>query len=506
MTINSKQTLLQSETSISLSDGSGCDIYSLGLVTVDSTAKLFGFENIYAFLHLTFQEFLAAFHIASRDEDEQLQIIRDHVDRKEMLVVWKFYFGIIKLNDCQFQAILSGAQMNDMQKIQCAFESQQKNACDYIIDEKSGVLSFENHVFSPTDFNAIHFVLSRTSSDIDLVLNNCVLDQTGITNSSQINQIKSLTFITTHGIKQFEILNLFLRTNIPSLETLDLISQKLGEEEILALTANVTLSNLKVLKIKMPLKHSTPTYNPIQMLRQISFKSKNLAQVHYKYYRNKSESHKQCLSYLLEAFECEIVPLCNFPQNILSNLNVSLSRVTSFLCLSSVILIDCKIDDHGVQVLTKTQVSTMFDTLRLDINRITDTGAGFLSKLLSNYSRLKYLSLSYKHIGSDGAMALAGALVANRSLIELDLQFNAIGDEGAVAIAESIQDFPSELQLLLWNINITHEGQNKVLEYRPTTQVAEKMTEHVWKEVSVDNVDNAEFMVHILRSFYQQKT
>ena len=243
MTINSKQTLLQSETSISLSDGSGCDIYSLGLVTVDSTAKLFGFENIYAFLHLTFQEFLAACHIVSQDEDEQLQIICDHVGRKEMFVARKFYCGIIKLKDCQFQEILSGTQMNDMQKIQCAFESQQKNVCDYIIDEISGVLSFENHVFSPTDFNAIHFVLSTTSTDIDLELNNCVLDQTGITNTSQINQIKSLSFSTTYGIEQFEILNLFLMTKIPSLETLDLISQKLGEEEILALTANVTLSN-----------------------------------------------------------------------------------------------------------------------------------------------------------------------------------------------------------------------------------------------------------------------
>ena len=505
MTINSKQTLLQSETSISLSDGSGCDIYSLGLVTVDSTAKLFGFENVYAFLHLTFQEFLAAFHIASQDEDEELRIICDYVDRKEMLVVWKFYCGIIKLKDRQLQAILSGTQMNHMQKIQCAFEYQQKNACDYIIDKKSGVLSFENHVFSPTDFNAIHFVLSRTSSDIDLVLNNCVLDQTGITNTYQINQIKSLSFSTTYGIKQFEVLNLFLMTNIPSLETLDLISQKLGEEEILALTNNVTLSNLKILKIKMPLKASTPTYNPIQMLRRMSFNSKNLAKVQYKYYRNKSESHKQCLSYLLDAFECKIVPLCKFPENIFCNLNVDLSKVTSFLCLSSVILIDCKIDDHGVQVLTNTQFSTMFDTLRLDVNRITDTGAGFLSKLLSNCSILKHLSLSYNHVGSEGAMAFAGALVANHSLIELDLQGNAIGVEGAVAIAEAIKDFPSEFQLLLWNINITSEGRSKVLEYRRTAKIEERMTEHVWKEVSVDNVDNAEFVVHILRSFYQQK-
>ena len=498
MTINSKQTLLQSETSISLSDGSGCDIYSLGLVTVDSTAKLFGFENVYAFLHLTFQEFLAAFHIASQDEDEQLRIIRDHVDRKEMLVVWKFYCGIIKLKDCQFQAILSGAQMNDMQQIQCAFESQQKNACDYIIEEKSRVLSFENHVFSPTDFNAIHFVLSTTSSDIDLVLNNCVLDQTGITNTSQINQIKSLNFYTTYGIKQFEILNLFFMTNITSLETLDLISQKLGEEEILALTNNVTLSNLKFLRIKMPLIASTPTYNPIHLLRQISFKSKNLVQVHYKYYRNKFESHKQCLSYLLEAFECEIVPLSKFPGNILSNMNVSLSRVTSFFTLSSLILINCKIDDHGVQVLTKTQFSTMFDTLRLDVNIITDTGAGLLSKLLSNCSRLKYISLSCNHIGNKGAMALAGALVANPSLIELDLQCNAIGDEGALAIAKAIKDFPSEFQLLLWNIKITPEGQAKVLEYRQTAQIKKESTEHVCKKMSMATVYNAEFMVKIL--------
>ena len=500
MTINSKQTLLQSETSISLSDGSGCDIYSLGLVTVDSTAKLFGFENIYAFLHLTFQEFLAAFHIASQDEDEQLRIIRDHVDRKEMLVVWKFYCGIIKLNDCQFQAILSGAQMNDMQKIQCAFESQQKNACDYIIGEKSGVLSFENHVFSPTDFNAIHFVLSTTSSDIDLVLNNCVLDQTGITSTSQINQIKSLSFSTTYGIKQFEILNLFLMTNIPSLETLDLISQKLGEEEILALTANVTLYNLKHLRIKMPLKASTPTYNPIHLLRQIFFKSKNLLQVHYKYYRNKSESHKQCLSYLLEAFECEIVPLCKFPEHIFSNLNLSLSRVTSFFILSSLILINCNIDDNGVQVLTNTKINgTNLKILRLDVNRITDTSAEILSNLVSECTELQHLSLSCNHIGNKGAMALAGAVVSNHSLIELDLQCNAIGDEGALAIAEAIKDFPSEFQLLLWNVNITPEGLAKVLEYKQTAKIHEEKTEHTWTVVGMDSP----LMVHTLRFIYQ---
>ena len=60
MTTNPKQTIHQDETEIRLSDGSDCDVHSQGLVTVDSTAKMLDYEDLFFFLHLTFQEFFGA--------------------------------------------------------------------------------------------------------------------------------------------------------------------------------------------------------------------------------------------------------------------------------------------------------------------------------------------------------------------------------------------------------------------------------------------------------------
>ena len=129
------------------------------------------------------------------------------------------------------------------------------------------------------------------------------------------------------------------------------------------------------MKIKIPLITSYPTLDSIELLRRLSFSSKKL-EVHFQYCEDKFESQKQSLSYLLESFKCEIIPLCKFPSDIL---NVNLSRVTSFFTLSSLILINCNIDDHGVEVLTKTKPGTNLEILRLDVNRITDTGAETLS-------------------------------------------------------------------------------------------------------------------------------
>ena len=93
---------------------------------------------------------------------------------------------------------------------------------------------------------------------------------------------------------------------------MDLTTLNLGKQEILALTTDVTLSELKLLKIKIPLITSYPTFDSIELLRRLSFSSKKLEQVHFQYFEDKFESQKQSLSYLLESFKCEIIPLCKF--------------------------------------------------------------------------------------------------------------------------------------------------------------------------------------------------
>ena len=63
MTIESKQIVRSHDIGIQLSlNDRHCDEHTLGLVTIDYTAQLTGIDDTYTFLHLTFQEFLAAYY------------------------------------------------------------------------------------------------------------------------------------------------------------------------------------------------------------------------------------------------------------------------------------------------------------------------------------------------------------------------------------------------------------------------------------------------------------
>ena len=86
MTITSKQVAFESDIDTHLSDEVGSNIHSLCLVTIDSTARLLDYEHLYFFLHLTFQEFLASFHLTTLEET-QLINVREHVSKSEMIVV-----------------------------------------------------------------------------------------------------------------------------------------------------------------------------------------------------------------------------------------------------------------------------------------------------------------------------------------------------------------------------------------------------------------------------------
>ena len=47
-----------------------------GLLATDRTDKYYGLKDVFTFLHLTIQEYLAAYYLVSLDEDQQTEIIR----------------------------------------------------------------------------------------------------------------------------------------------------------------------------------------------------------------------------------------------------------------------------------------------------------------------------------------------------------------------------------------------------------------------------------------------
>jgi len=79
------------------------------------------------------------------------------------------------------------------------------------------------------------------------------------------------------------------------------------------------------------------------------------------------------------------------------------------------------------------------ETLRLNYNRIINTGCETIASLLQDTNcNLQTLDLSYNQINNEGAIAISNSLENNNKLKNLDISQNQIGNEGAIAIANSL--------------------------------------------------------------------
>ena len=191
------------------------------------------------------------------------------------------------------------------------------------------------------------------------------------------------------------------------MKVLDLRNTELEKSEITSLTDNITLPSLDILKICMPLKKLPyKLYDPVNALKILSFNSSVLEQVQYIYCESDHETHKQSLIHLLKSFKCKIVPLCDIRDNLLSNIDVDLSVVPSFLQLSRLILVNCSLDDSQLENLLNIELDKSLETIRLDFNKITCKGAATVSQLMGKCTKLARLSLSCNQVGDQGAIAL----------------------------------------------------------------------------------------------------
>ena len=177
MTIHRTQTVAQRDTILPPSLGSSSnDASSLGLLSIDRPSGLGGEHNTFAFFHLTQQEYLAATHLAEQKEEEQMEMITLHAGETNMLVVWKFYSGMVKLENkvAQIEHIIrhaGGMRGGDasVYGVQCAYESQQRVVCDSIVKGSGGKLSYNNSTLSLADMTAVGYVISTTSHPVTLL-------------------------------------------------------------------------------------------------------------------------------------------------------------------------------------------------------------------------------------------------------------------------------------------------------------------------------------------------
>ena len=73
----------------------------LGLLQIAPTTSVYGREKSYNFIHLTLQEFCAAWYISKLSSEEQVKVYKIYYYDDQFEMVWQFYSGITGLNNRQ---------------------------------------------------------------------------------------------------------------------------------------------------------------------------------------------------------------------------------------------------------------------------------------------------------------------------------------------------------------------------------------------------------------------
>ena len=467
-TAASKQVLRKSEVHSFFSDvSSGSE--SMGLITVDCMARMCGFENLYTFLHLTFQEYLAAYHISNLEEEKQLKIINDYCKKKHMSVVWKFYCGLVNFSkhDQRLMQIISDE--DDLFNVHCAFESKQTVTCNYVVRAaECGTLTLKNHFLTPSDMTAIGYVIKNTECPVEkIVLDKCRMGQEGVEAlmdeaDVKIESVKSLSF---HGrdclMEQFELLNSCLHRMV-SLEVLDISMTKIGRKKVKALVENISLPNLQTLRLPSFDIHKL-LLNYLRLLRFNSLKLKEIFLPDGKY--------NEYADIIIEVFGASLFFSSCGSQTMLhlysrqlkqDELETLSDSINKFSCCTNLSLTNCNIgDDVGAL-----KSLALLEFLDVSLNRISDCGAIAVAENIQHCTKLQKLNMSFNHIGDSGAVAITESLKHLPTMREFDLSYNQIGDEGAITITRALKD-RKDFKLFLQINKITKECVSTVTCLKP---------------------------------------
>ena len=148
----------------------GNDESTLGLIVIDRYFMRNGLDETYTFLHRTFQEYLAAVHIAQMREPLQIKMVKDHRHNKHLSVVWKFLCGMKADTMDVFKILFQAKPEPDdlLFQMQCAYESQHVQPCKLAVTSLNQDIdiSFCDINFSPMDFITFNYVITTANNHL----------------------------------------------------------------------------------------------------------------------------------------------------------------------------------------------------------------------------------------------------------------------------------------------------------------------------------------------------
>ena len=434
MTRSSKQVIQQEEVKAILKADTIDE--SLGLITVDWKATICGFQNLYSFCHLTFQEFLSAYHISRLEVQEQLAIIQSCGPMKHMYMVFKFYCGLVKFEeDCgRFKELLEVAEFETLHKLHCCFESQQPATCDFVTDR--GMI--DGYFTTPSDYTCLGYVVVNAKKNIVRMIG--VEDVDALLNEECVEAFIKATNGTRRTASPVELLSFEGKFSEQHLELMracpSLLVVQLDDPDNMVIDCTSTGSHPSLDIVCISISETMASYVKEELMKDFKQMFPNVRYI-------------GVCGYIPSAMQnCSNPPLCPFssvycmPISSFSNgafqraevLSISYDMRSTHLCCH----------DDG-----ETHYKCLCTRLYIFNCNINNPTAVLLTEGVKWNISLEVLKLVANSIGDEGAVAIADSIKCCSSLHWLDLSLNRIGDEGAAALVSSL-DSRSNFKLHLF--------------------------------------------------------
>ena len=433
----------------------------------------------YHFMHLTLQEFLAAYHISQLPPDTQQQVIKGHVDTGHLAVAVRFFFGLTKSNPFTTSLIshriTSQRRSGSPSVFHWVYEGGDVGE---LAESGETVEVWSSYAWSPLDYYVLGHSIPLFNFKWDLRFWSTSMGDEemktfvqGLSICKDVNceEITTVGFtdnnISLEGIKY--LVNI-PREILPLIKELDLSYNKLNQDAAIAFSQ--VLPNFTSLQVLDLCVNPLGAAGAVEVLRALHHCKSPLKTLYLQrtgvgeedivpptqpIVNNNLETLRISGDLLPSIMKC---PLSN---TTLKTLRMSLSTLSdeAAMCLRSLLqqsvlkfreldISECGVTSEGAVQLARSLTGNQWLTI-LDMNRnsIGDTGAAALGDMLKYNTSLQVLNIGWCGITSQGAVEVAAGLTENSTLHVLVMGSNEIGVAGAEAMARLLVE-NSTLQLL----------------------------------------------------------
>ena len=441
------------------------DFDTLGLM--QSCPELYvdrGASVSYNFLHLTIQEYLAAYHISQQSRDEQVAFMREHSESTKMEVVVRFLSGLSKLGTDLWNVVREFAseakprglllweerKIFKLKILHWLFESQDLSAINSVLNSECACFHHDCGSVLPFDMYVLGYCITYSSCEWKLEFHNCKLEQAEI--FLRALNLQDPCLLPTTG----QIKGLWLRKSDPTaihslidkmpqmlvfrnLTHLDFTKSDLTSEMCNLLSTHTDLLRhlqYLYLGVNMNIGRGGAVNLITSLIKFSTIRELNL------YVTGIGLEDCKALNKLLTS--SKNIEMLNISKNKLSpdSIQLILNGLSHNTSIEKLYMSHSNFSSENVFDLASVlRVNTRLKELDIQHNCIQSSDSVHLAMALEENTTTNLLTmvLSYNSIGSEGADAFASMLNRNQSLKRLRLDDVSIGVNGALKLIESLR-------------------------------------------------------------------